>query len=824
MKKVLYGVAMALVAIVSFGSLQSCKDDLSDLRIQTNYDVANLQAQLNDLDSKLQALMKKETVTPAELAAAVNDMATKTWVEGLLKGYQKEGNYLTKEDLLPYAKTDDLKDFLTSKDIEDYVTEDDIQTFLQKKGYVTEEDLDENGYVKAEDLAGYLKEDALVGYLTAKDTVALRNAINGAVSRLDGIDALNVIMRDSIAYLDGKVLSLESSLVTMRDSIGKAYDLAKADSIRIDELVEMTEILYSQIQETQQVMTQMYNLFNDQIEAIDSELDAIIARLDQLVTGIIIQSVESPVFGDFSLPIGVKNNILFGYYAKNERDKAFKFPTTMDLGAGDESVIKPGSKSFNVPAGYYNDSILLGKVYVTLNPIGHQFNEKDLSIVNSQLEALPFGVKLKPSSKVLTHGLSRSTISSGLYEGEIYAKPADLDKIVLNVNGDLRSSMESIIKDPSKHNALNVLKAVYHALGTQFTAYGLQYGWTVTDGLDSSADQAYSILSGYDLAITTTQPISFNFLAGKGSSKQLPTIGHIDNLILKLLEDGDLHFKFDPITFNNIAIKLPAIEIGAGNVDVSNIDGKVTAKIESVKVYEIDPNTGKIDENKLVAESKEQIVEVNVTNIIEDLANQINNQIDNIKNSVEGWSDEADQKISEEVKKALDPIAKQINDMLNSINGQIDDMVSNIGNKFQGIFDKVNNVVDLYNRVANKVNHVLANPNHYLQVTALYDINGGFGMLSTKKSSPTPFVKKGGDAVKLYLTTYTGELIAPAYMKYVQVVDGNSIVEEQIMSGSTIGVALNANNLEKGKVYSVNYQALDYSGYTSTQTFYIQVK
>ncbi len=183
---------------------------------------------------------------------------------------------------------------------------------------------------------------------------------------------------------------------------------------------------------------------------------------------------------------------------------------------------------------------------------------------------------------------------------------------------------------------------------------------------------------------------------------------------------------------------------------------------------------------------------------------------------------------------------KQINDVVSDITLQFMCTFTDMGNDTDKYFDKLNRAAKLYDRFASKINNFLKNPNAYLQACAFYDCNGSMGVVSGNLSDPTPLVVKSGDKLDLYLSTYTAELIAPAYKKYVAVcgvydLKGNKVTKvlgnlnkgpkvNKVLSGSEIEVSFNIGGFEKGYIYEFVYQAIDYCGYTSTKKFYIQVK
>ncbi len=780
-KKVLYGVALALFASVSAGSLQSCKDDVNDLKTQTSYDLTSLRSKLESEAARLDGRID------AEAAARMADINT---VKGLIAALEaaQDGDMAAVDQAL-------------------------------------------NGI------------NASISGLQG-DVVSLNGALNAATTRIDALEGLvpNLYTKDEV-YSKGEVDGMITTLNNELDALKTAVQ-------------EGDEGLEALIRETQETLTQLINLhtadiedLQAQIDEITNAIDAIVAQMDSQITGILIQGVNSPVFGDFRVPLGIKSNILFNWYGYNERNAAVEFPSNNE---GFSATGKPGldlaklapANMYSAPVGYYGDddtNVTLGKVYVTLNPVNANVSHLDLSIENSAGVALPMTVTLTPSEEILYHGYSRAVetnSNNGFYEGEVKMALNDenVDNIRVKIEDELKSSMKNALKDPSKTTAKALVKAVFDQLQGKIPAYALRYGWNVGLEDELSSDPGfsakyYAVLSQYDLAVATAHPLSYNFLAGYNGSGKIPTFGHIDNLIHKLQQDGDIKLDLKPIVIKGANITIKPITISS-NVNVSG--GKIVITIDPIQVNMANGMTGTTVKKEVTVEGDQ------LSSVYDAIKTGIEGALSDVSTSVNGWTADMQKDLNKQLNDILTDVQTQVNNMINSINGQIDDMLTNLGNKFQPYFDKVNKAIDIYNKVANKFNKFLEDPNAYLQVAAFYNMGGtGYGVASGKLSDPTPFVNKGGNAFKIYLSSYTGELIVPACKKYVAITgvykNGAAVANADlaalntgdlntVLSGDQIEVEVSAAGLEKGNVYEFTYQALDYSGYTSTKKFYIEVK
>ena len=761
MKKVLYGVALTLFAGVSVGSLQSCKDDVNDLRTQTTYDLNKLRSQLTAESARLDAeIARLDGRIDAEIAARRADIAA---VNGLIEGLQSA-------------------DRETAEKIE------------------------------------------------------------GILSRLNGIDGVINDIKENYAtkaYVDGVKTALEAEIEALKEFDGVVWE-------QIEQINQVITWLNNALMQAESDIEELKEAVDD----LNKMVDQVIAQLDQEISGILIQRVKSPVFGDFSLPIGVKSNMLFNWFGFNDRGQDVTFPdgkgqfsangdpgfsaTKLGWGAAGSGLAHEYEV---VPDGYYASELSLGKVYVTLNPIGKVFNGTDLNIVDSQGNPLPFTVSLEPSEELLTYGYTRdsSTIDTGLYEGEVKLTLSNdpeeneaLSAIRLSLDDQLVSAMKDAVKDPTKRNAAHLLKTLYDSMNGKLTAYALEYGWnTSLDDMDPGfSGKSYRVLSQYDLAVAAARPLGFNFLADvTGPSNAVPTISNIDNFIAQLIEDN-----LNKITVEGQNIKVNGQPVSFGSIEFKSRE--VEKEVEGVKVtvdelYAIvsglTVGTQVIPDFEVVCDSADSAAADVTAEIKEKIGEVVNpNNEDTIK-----------AEIDVKVDLVLLQMQNQINDVVSKLNGQIKEAFTGMGNSADSYINKVNRAVDLYNKVANKINSFLHNPNHYLQAAVFYEAGNNMGIVSGDPKNPTVFNKAGGNALSVFLSSYTGELIVPAYKKFVACTKINDSTAtgainkgqlNTVLDGDVIRVQIPADKLVAGNVYEFVYQALDYRGFTSTRKFYIEVK
>ena len=139
--------------------------------------------------------------------------------------------------------------------------------------------------------------------------------------------------------------------------------------------------------------------------------------------------------------------------------------------------------------------------------------------------------------------------------------------------------------------------------------------------------------------------------------------------------------------------------------------------------------------------------------------------------------------------------------------------------------EKVWKWIDKFNKeVAAKI---LNNVNNAVQPTMLYESENQIGHMHAGGSVNT--IKAG--EIKLYPTSWTGEVIAPAFKKYVavtEVTDLNGTPLNGVVNTGNMGKIIDGKintipfTIEAGKIYTLVYTAMDYSGLTRTLEYKIQ--
>lgn len=682
-----------------------------------------------------------------------------------------------------------------------------------------------------------VKQQALDAYTWVNTNKALVEGMNTTLNELTTVKIPG--MESDISTLKSDVSTLKSDLATVTEDL----NTLSANMRDLDGQINGKGGVIDCIA-----------IHDKQIEKLRSDLDALLTRftalenrLNSLVTGIILQGTVNPVFGTMSLPINVQSNVVMAYYGYNDYGRKYDFPTDRPDPEFDNHIVitdedwemltLAGSEIkeyFTVNQGPLLDTEAgnAGRVYVTVNPNNVNFEGVTLPIVNSRDEES--GIKLTPlrkSDEELRFGYGRANdVKNGFYEADATLTAEEIEKVKINIEPGLKSAMKDVLTDRSKKDFAVLLKKVYDQFNGILPANGLKAAWTVNE-------QPFAVYSQYNLAATAFKPLSFKFLQGQ-TLRQLPIITPLSGF----------EFDMSKFTFN---IDIPKFTINTEGLTMDlnltftdikiNYEGKIQVTIDDYPV---------VDENGTFLGTETKVF---TADGIDDLIAEINESLQTaLQTNADRWNKEIQDQFDKTIEKLAKQIQDQVDEMMKKVEGQINDNIKNmldkigdeINDKVGNYINKANNLINKYNSAANRINEYIKNANNYLQVTMLMQsADGMFHNVSNSAAMPSPFVINSGDALTLYLTTYTGEIVVPCLKKYVGVTNvfkgsasaqaGDADCLAQLKAANStefMNTALSGDQRrvafsgKSGYVYELVYQALDYHGYTSTRKFYVEVR
>ena len=134
---------------------------------------------------------------------------------------------------------------------------------------------------------------------------------------------------------------------------------------------------------------------------------------------------------------------------------------------------------------------------------------------------------------------------------------------------------------------------------------------------------------------------------------------------------------------------------------------------------------------------------------------------------------------------------------------------------------KGSNVTNWLEKFTNKFDKLFAkNAQQMLEPVLLaIDKDGNVSRVSGIESAP--YEAKAGVELTLDPTSYSAEIFAPAYAKYIACEDITAHGFNEVLFANDVDLKFTP---EKGKTYKVVYEAVDFTGVTRSHTYYIQGK
>ena len=651
-----------------------------------------------------------------------------------------------------------------------------------------------------------------------QDSILLAQVQNEQTDLKTAVSELNT-------KLDAKVDTADFNAVKAQVDKNKA--LSEANKAAIDSIkAQMVDFVTKT--ELDNKASELKNAFEAADTALKEKIDAEVKKLNEqlnklfdkmmsMLTGIELQATESPITGyeNFSF-LGAEAHILGTYYG-----------TSASLETLGDYTVRKNETLIDETSGEN-----AGVVYATLNPSNVDFTGCTLKVVDSQGNEAPFTATVVKSNRILKYGISRAGNSN------LYAIKINLNKENLEAAKTWTSSDAAALKDVAK-NVLDKLRqpsttrlnigdaatTIAKTFNNRLTAYALQAEQEYTDA--NGEVKTRTITSKLSLAATAIKPISYNFLK--------------DNATLKNLDLPSFPTLQSKINFNDYKFNWTPIE-GMGNMKTSvtlkgmpdldsikvSIDGEVKAPTVDVK-----NGTISFGQKTLTGElGKDGKVTFDLSELEKNTTAKVDVEIGNIK------IDPKDLKVTLDTSKTKDATydveipMDEFNKIIDNINSQVGNMIGNVN----GIVDKVQNYAEIIdgryiagiNKFIQKFENLLRKSNSLLQPAMFYvTSNGSWNQLAREKEGASYLKLQGGKASTVFVaSSYSGEILAPAYKKYVHVkcLDGDGKATgtnlNKVIDGNLHKIGFEAT---KPGTYEITYEAVDYSGVKVAKNFYVKV-
>lgn len=637
-------------------------------------------------------------------------------------------------------------------------------------------------------------------------------------------DLLEQYNGETNARIDSLAAACTANLKKAKDYANELYNDVLAKMIEQDAQTYNDAVAY-----TDAKMADLKAAIDELQQQIDKNTAAIAAldgRLNKLVTGIIVQGTQSPVLGMALTPIA-NVNLLAAYLGHTSEAVGFPSNRAADFVFADQAA--------NVPADICNKTVVdeengyvydhatgnAGKLYLTINPNTVDFTNLTVSLVNSRGEqAKGFDpIVLSPSDKLLQFGWTRDGSAEGFYEADVTM--SDPAKAKLSVDkAQLKSvAREALnaLKGQGNINLMSWASSIFGQFNNKLDAYAAQVKWTDThDGVEKE----HKVTSQYNVAATAINPLSFAFLKNGQSRYQLPNIPTLDAAGLHFE-----HFNYDPVQLSGtkkvgVTVSIPDLDNYSPNVTVDMSGVTVTGvqlsgdPVAVIKFY--DANGQECD----IKNAEDAKVFVDISNVGVGTPTISGSPVVTVDMTNITYKDET---YYADIDMAMfQDLIDQLNDQVGGMIGKVNDMIDMVNGKVEAIDSRF---ISRANNVINRINKVITNPNTYLQPTLFYNtVGGGLQQAPTVREAAVKVSKAGGDAIQLYPTSYTLEMLAPAMKKYIQVKHNGQIVSgrniNEVISGSVHTCAF---NVEGNGIYEVLYTAIDFDGKVAARTYYFNV-
>lgn len=620
-----------------------------------------------------------------------------------------------------------------------------------------------------------------------------------------------------------RIIAIEQGKTTLDAELGRINTTlnGKVDKTTFDELKEKVKANDAVVESNKTEIEKLRNNFANYVErsyltnnyytkddvdnaitnastALEGEISALETRLTtQLnslfnamaneVTGVILNRFYSPILGSYKDMMGTEARFLGAYYGYAEDNATI----------GNEDIIK--------------EDLLLddakdnaGSIGVYINPANKDFSGLTFKIVDSQGNVTPFIATATKNEKVEHYGYTRAgevSTTPNYYLLKVSVDPNRLDEVKTWTSADVES-LKGVAKNilnklKDRNNNLNlteIANTLYKTFNNRLTEYHLALEQKLTDGTNEDLNVT---IADKDFAATVIKPLSYKFLSGgiNYDIKDIPTLEskglYIDTSSLKWTDLNHIADIKQTVTVyvpdaSTMTINKHKVHINASG-ELDWVDPSNKTNIEDLRGVKVTVDNIEFDAGAVTYKTKEQVVAVTVS------MDEFNNIID------------------------------QVNSQVGNMLGTVENLANKV-NKFESAID--GNFINRVNNYIHKCNYWLDNANKFLQPAMFATDGNNWVKLPTIASGATYVKMTNGKANVLLLpTSYTLEYLAPAYKKYITVKDPSGAT----VTGENIGKVISGNihkagfTATKEGVYTISYDAVDYTGGKVNKKFFIKV-
>lgn len=641
---------------------------------------------------------------------------------------------------------------------------------------------------------------------TKADHAADKTALEGRINE-------NKRLIDELGEKFGDYASLDAAIAA-----SKAYTDEKVSAA--------SEILNQKIEQLrgadetarQQLKTALLEKITANGEAISNEADARQQLQDNYdmafdflinknLNSIAINATENPVLGYYNAAfIGSQLNLVSSFYGTAAQNKTGW-----------------------VTQGDFLNNGNAGEIYVSLNPT--EIDPRcitSLKLVDSQgNEAKGFELgQLKNTSRVLTYGFTKAAdvSSNGFYAIPVKAVDPANDDFSLN-KGELKEAAKNVLaklKNPkeSNLNLSQIATTLYRSVNNQLKAYTVKAEYYLWNPETMELVKKSAVAPTYNVAAFAVKPLSYNTLKDNQNLKNLGLA--LDKYMLPTLSDKLGKF-------------MNALDFQIKNEDGKQIKMYSMLSAKNIRCWE--------EGNDVIISNGNDTYTLKNTKIAKELHSwNLNGNVYQLVYRPEwgGYAWSGTDIVVEEHERLFifETTDNTIDELIGSINDQIGTQLQPVKDAITNAATKWDNAITPVNNLLHKINAHISDVNQLLQPTMLYKSSktGDWNTLSTLKGKLGTRMTGTGSTV-LVATSWTGELLAPAYKKSVKVVDNKGkdidpkVANVTLMDGKTSAKTPFDGSTQKVLFtvtakgnYTIVYEAVDYSGVSAKKEYHITVE
>ena len=636
-----------------------------------------------------------------------------------------------------------------------------------------------------------------------------------AMAKLDStMKAEDALLAEKIAKIDSAYQAGDSLLNVRCDDIEKGYkDAVKDLQGQLDKL-------------------------SDKVKNIEEDLTNVQGTLKKLISGVIVQGTYSPVFGYGSLPLGIQTNILAAYAGKSTVQNEYEFPAYGKANtAANKAIITGEDYDFVESLGQWPATVTIpaneilvdetegnaGVMFLTVNPTNVDFSGTDFSLVNSAGEKSRIQLSnLDACSDVMTFGWTRgASVASESKTGFYSAKATITKDNVENMQprfdkAGFKDAVKKAVNGQKRMAVKDLARSLYNSL-EPVDRFGVRALWS-----DPTVGTR-TVTSAFDIAAFSVEPLGFGFRIPE--SVKIPTIPTLNKQTIA--DSLHVNLNIDPIVITAqdkatgkyvILVEIPEMVLDPNKVVIMN-DGTARTEMSSGQ----------------------------------NMYYKVGDELYYGYVYYSGLSDYLSLYGEYELRKGyayidFTPMFEALFGEFNTAFASLNDAGASINKKIDRIATIINSYIDKANGYINRANSVLANLNNAIQPVLIWSdgTNAGElgGFVSGTYAAGTT-VKAGSD-LALIATSYSLELLAPAYKKSLIVTNAykggntahtnnelkqavkalNADIQAQgfdVFSGQSLKKPYIFNSDKVGVTYEIAYTAVDYEGKIAGRKFYVTV-